>query len=287
MREIGPVWKDDISGHARLMIEEFSSLMLSAPKEGVSVERDVAYGDHPRQQFDIYRPNSDAERPALLYVHGGAFVDGTRNRSSELYANVHYCFARHGIVGVNIGYRLAGDGRYPAATEDVAAVVSWVRRNAAVLNVDTSRIFLMGHSAGAAHTGSYVYDKRFHPSEGPGIAGHIVISGRVRADNRPDNPNAAKVEAYYGSDRAFLNEVSPVSHVDCNSVPTFVAWSAYENPLIDVYCAELVYRLAVAKGRTPPSLWLRTHNHTSIIAHLNTADDLLEKAILEFIRDPS
>ena len=30
------------------------------------------------------------------------------------------------------------------------------------------------------------------------LAGSIVVSGRVRADNLPTNPNARKVEAYYG-----------------------------------------------------------------------------------------
>lgn len=288
MREIGPIWRENVSEHVQLMIDQFSPLLSGAPKEGVTVTRGVTYGDHPRQQFDVYSPNhANDMRPAVLFVHGGAFVDGNRNRSDEIYGNVHYCFARHGIVGVNIGYRLAGDGRYPAATEDVAAVVGWVQRNAAELKIDSSRVFLMGHSAGAAHTGSYVYDQRFRPEDGTGIAGHIVVSGRVRADNRPDNPNARKVEKYYGDDASFLDRVSPVSHVDGASVPTFVAWGEFENPLIDVYCSELLYRLAVAKGKTPPSLWLRGHNHTSTIAHLNTADNVLECAILDFIRNPS
>jgi hypothetical protein len=66
-------------------------------------------------------------------------------------------------------------------------------------------------------------------------------------------------------------------------VPTLVAWSEFENPLLDVYCAELVHQLGVAKRRTPPSVWLKGHNHTSIIAHFNTQEDALGRAILTFI----
>jgi hypothetical protein len=143
----------------------------------------------------------------------------------------------------------------------------------------------MGHSAGAAHAGSYAYDRRWQPAEGPGIAGLVVISGRVRADNRLDNPNARKVEAYYGADADF-EDVSPVAHVTASSVPTLIAWAEYENPLLDVYCAELAYRLAAAKRRSPPVVWLPGHNHTSAIAHIGTAEETLARAILAFIAAP-
>jgi acetyl esterase len=114
-----------------------------------------------------------------------------------------------------------------------------------------------------------------------------VLSGRVRADNRPENPNANKVVAYYETtDQAKLDDVSPVSHVGPNSVPTLVGWGEYENPLLDVHCAELVFHLAAAKKRSPPVIWLRGHNHTSTIAHIGTADEELAQAILAFIADP-
>ena len=74
--------------------------------------------------------------------------------------------------------------------------------------------------------------------------------------------------------------------IDADSVPTFVAWGEYENPLIDVHCAELVYRLSTAKRRSPPIVWLRGHNHTSTIAHINTAEDVLGRAMLDFIAEP-
>jgi hypothetical protein len=145
----------------------------------------------------------------------------------------------------------------------------------------------MGHSAGAAHTGSYAYDKRRHPAAGSGLAGHLVVSGRVRAETLPENPNAHKVVTYYGTDDPdALADVSPVAHVDASSVPTFIAWAEFENPLIDMHCAELAFRLAQAKRRSPPLIWLRGHNHTSTIAHINTSEDLLGRAMLNFIADP-
>lgn len=285
MAEVGPRWGSNPSGHVKLMVDQFTEVLKHAPKDGVTVRRGIAYGEHPRQNFDVFTPDGVARpKPALVFVHGGAFLDGNPNRTEEIYSNVLHYFARHGIVGINMGYRLAGDAIYPAATNDVASVIKWVRLHAQEIGVDPSRIFLMGHSAGAAHAGSYAYDKRLQPAEGPGIAGFIVVSGRVRAETLPENPNGPKVAAYYGtSDPKKLDDVSPVSHVSADSVPTFVAWGEFENPLLDVHCAELVYRLAAAKRHSPPTLWLRGHNHTSTIGHINTSEDDLGRAMLDFI----
>jgi acetyl esterase/lipase len=286
MAEIGPQWSPAL--HVKLMLEKFSAVHRTGSKAGATVKRDIAYGTHERQMLDVYLPDDgNQRRAALLFAHGGAFLDGHRNRTDEIYANVLHFFARNGIVGINIGYRLADAAKYPGATEDVASVVAWTHAHAAELGIASDRIFLMGHSAGAAHTGSYVYDARRHPSAGPRLAGHLVVSGRVRAETLPENPNAHKVASYYGTDDAsVLSDFSPVSHVDAHSIATFIAFAEFENPLLDMHCLELAHRLAQAKRRAPPLLRLRGHNHTSMIAHINTSEDRLGRAMLDFIADP-
>jgi acetyl esterase len=284
MAELGRKWGQDISGHVRAMMDAFSTLHADSPKEGIEVVRDVAYGSHPRQQLDVFRGGARGPLPVVIFVHGGAFVDGHRNRTPEVYANVLYYFARHGVLGINMEYRLAPEHRYPAGSEDVRLAVQWARRHAREHGGDPERIFLIGHSAGAAHAGSYAYDRRLQPAGGPGIAGLVVLSGRVRAEMLPDNPNARKVEAYYGADAAVHADVSAVSHVAADSVPTMIGIGEYENPLLDMHCAELFHRLAAARRRAPRLVWLAGHNHTSVIAHFNTAEDRLGREILDFIR---
>src|SRR5690349_17206455 len=188
MAEIGPRWGESVTANVRLMVEEFSRVLRTCPRDGVEVRRDIAYGPHERQAFDLYLPEGGGTgRPGLVFVHGGAFVEGHRNRSEEIYANVLRYFARHGVVGINMGYRLAPEAKFPDSAQDVGAVVRWAREAAPDLGLDRDRLFLMGHSAGAAHAGSYAYDRSIHPPEGPGLAGLIVLSGRVRADNQKDN----------------------------------------------------------------------------------------------------
>jgi acetyl esterase/lipase len=283
MAELGRKWGQDIPGHVRAMMADFTALLADSPKEGVEVTRGIAYGSHPRQQLDVYRGRAQGPQPVVIFVHGGAFVDGDKDRTAEVYGNVLYYFARHGVVGINMEYRLAPEHRYPAGSEDVALAVQWARRHAGEQGGDPQRIFLIGHSAGAAHAGSYAYDRRLQPDGGPGIAGLVVLSGRVRAEMLPENPNAKKVEAYYGADPAVHADASAVAHVSADSVPTMIGLGEYENPLLDVHCAELFHRLAAAKRRAPRLVWLAGHNHTSVIAHFNTAEDRLGREILQFM----
>lgn len=287
MAEIGPRWAQDTAGHSRLMMEQFTALLARAPKDGVSVTRDVAYGAHPRQRLDLFLPEAGPKpRPALMFVHGGAFTEGERNRTSEVYANVLYYFARHGVAGVNVGYRLAPEARYPQGSLDVGAAVSWIRGRAYDFGIDPARLFLMGHSAGGAHVASYAYDRRLQPPAGSGLAGLIVVSGRVRADNLPENPNARRVETYYGADTTRYEELSALACAGADSLPTLIAFGEYENPLLDVYCLELAWRLGIAKRRSPRIVYLAGHNHASMIAHFNTAEERLGRAILNFIEHP-
>jgi hypothetical protein len=60
----------------------------------------------------------------------------------------------------------------------------------------------------------------------------------------------------------------------------------YENPLIDVHCVDLISRLTQARRRAPPHMWLRNHNHTSMVCHFNTAEDALGRQILAFMAAP-
>jgi acetyl esterase/lipase len=287
MAEVGPRWRDSVAKNVDMMIQRFSDVLKRSPRDGVMLHAGISYGGHERNAFDVFLPEGNAAPPpVVLFVHGGAFVSGHRNRTEQIYSNVLYYLARHGIAGINIGYRLANEAVFPAVTNDIATVVAWAHAHAIEFGWDPTRIFLMGHSAGAAHAGSYAYDPRFRPAQGTKLAGMIVVSGRVRVDNLPENPNAGKVEVYYGPDASKFDDYSPVAHIDKDSIPTFVAWAEFENPLIDVYCAELVYRLAHAKRKAPPSMWLSGHNHTSSIGQIGTSDDALGHAIVDFVHNP-
>ncbi len=77
------------------------------------------------------------------------------------------------------------------------------------------------------------------------------MAGYGRTEERI-TPTRIELPNTTGPTCRLYNDVSPVSHVDSQSPPTFIACSEFENPLIDVYCFELAYRLGAAKGHAPP-----------------------------------
>ena len=283
MLAIGPRWATDIVAHRKAVLDAYTPVLAARDDGGIEVTRDLAYGAHARQRLDVYRHPLTQDAPVVVFVHGGAFLRGEKDATPQVYGNVARYFARHGCVGVNVEYRLAPEAAYPAGAEDVGGAIAWVRHNAPAHGGDARRVFLVGHSAGGSHAGAYACDPAARPSAGPGLAGLVLISARLRADTRPENPNAGGVRAYYGTDEALYEARSVVTHAARLDVPLLLAVAEYENPLLDVYAAEMLYRVSAARGRAPRMVRLPRHNHTSIVAHIDTAEDRLGGEILDFI----
>lgn len=286
MLALGPVWARDIAGHRDQVLKAYTPILAATQREGLSVTRDLAYGSHPRQRLDIYSRTGQKNAPVAVFIHGGAFVRGEKDSNSEVYANVLRYFSRHGIVGVNVEFRLAPEAVYPGGAEDVGRSVAWVRANIAAHGGDPQRIVLIGHSAGGSHAGAYACDPAVVPREGHGLAGLVLISSRLRADVLPGNPNAGAVRIYYGADETLYEERSVTTHAARLDIPVYLAAAEFENPYLDAYTAEFAARVAMARGKMPRLMHLRGHNHASIVAHFDSGEDLLGRELVEFVHDP-
>ena len=137
----------------------YAPLQEKEPYKGVIVVRDVPYGPDGGNLLDVFSPQAaGAPRPVLIYVHGGGFVGGSKHMpGSPFYDNIHLWAVRHGMVGVNMTYRLAPAAKWPAGAQDVGRALQWVRANIASHGGDPQRIYVMGNSAGAILL-SGVYD---------------------------------------------------------------------------------------------------------------------------------
>jgi len=289
LRQVGPGWGRDINGNIAKTLEVYAPLLAAAPKDGVKITRDTAYGPDPRHRLDVHEPvprKADDGRGSaiLLFFHGGAYVRGDRNVHAEVYGNIATYFARQGLIGINGTYRLAPGAQWPAAAQDVGGAVAWARENASRLGGDPSRIYLMGHSAGATHVATYAFHREAQPQSGHGLAGIILMSGRYLFDPSPDDPNLRNFEAYFGTDRARYAAMSPINHVKtAKDLPTFVIVAEYDNPDLDTQGAMLLSALCQRDRACPRFTRMAHHNHLSMTYQFNTRDEAIGREILEFI----
>lgn len=136
---------------------------LDGPASRVVIRKDVVYRVHDGQRLalDVYippvavpSPVPGPRRPAILAVHGGSWIGGSRRlfRPGPLNPSpVAVRLAESGFVVIAADYRLArpGSPSWPDALEDLRAALRWIHRNADDLGVDAERIAVLGQSAGA------------------------------------------------------------------------------------------------------------------------------------------
>jgi acetyl esterase len=276
-------WNDDIVRHRAEVLEIYAPLVRQADNAGITVVRDIAYGEDARQKLDVFAPHGAGKRRVLVFVHGGAFTRGSKSTNGEFYDNVAFWFAHQGFVAVNVEYRLAPAAQFPAGAEDVGRAVAWVAEHIAGHGGDPSDIVLMGHSAGGCHVASYLLDPLAWSEPCSGVSAVMLLSARLRLECLPDNPNAANVAAYCGSDAVTLERCSPINHVGRCRWPVFIAIAEYENRHLDAYGLEFAVRLASVRGRAPRLVQMQGHNHSSIVAHFNSGEDELGRQILAFL----
>lgn len=98
------------------------------------------------QKLDLYYPiDKNINYPLVVHIHGGAFVKGDK-RDHQL--NPFLRLLDDGFAVASINYRLSGEAIFPAAVQDVKTAIRYLKVHSKELNIDSSRIAVVGGSAG-------------------------------------------------------------------------------------------------------------------------------------------
>jgi triacylglycerol lipase len=216
----------------------------------------------------------------LVMVHGGGFVAGDKSidetgKPSAFYDNIMLWAAAHGMVGVNINYRLAPQAQYPAVQQDIGAAISWVQANIPRYGGNKDDIALMGHSAGAAHVGSYIADPRFGPGGSAGVSKVVLSSGSYEFAPQGSTPHA-----YFGSGGS---ERSSIPGLVSTKIPYLLIVGEYDPPNFHTQAGKLMNAVC-ATGNCPSLVLAKGHGHMSGVYSINTADQSLSGPILAFLQ---
>jgi acetyl esterase/lipase len=281
IKAIGPVINPPAT--APLYVPRMSS---REPYAGVTVQRDINYGDDERHLLDIFMPENKSAKPrgVFMFVHGGAFVRGDRRSppGSPFYDNLMLWAVQNDMIGVNLTYRLAPKHPWPAGAQDVGLAVAWVHKNIGVRGGDPAKVFLAGHSAGAIHVATYIAQQQFQQIGGPGVVGALMLSALYDI-----SPALMAAEggntAYYGADPSLWAERSSARGLLRAPVPLWIGYAELD-PAIFRSQAEEMNKALCEVGRCPTFVRFPGHSHMSEIYSVHSDDRQIGDAMLAFIK---
>jgi len=180
---------------------------------------------------DVYQPTGDGPYPVLVQIYGGSWQSGAPSGFAAFAEHI----ASLGFVVFAIDYRHAPTHRFPTQIGDVRRALSWIGAEATTWHADTSRMVLMGRSAGAhlAMLAAYAPDA-------PRIRGVISYYGPVdlvEGYRHPPSPDPLDVraieQAFLGgppdSRMALYRAASPISLVTGQLPPTLLVYGGRDH----------------------------------------------------------
>ncbi|CAB3773878.1 alpha/beta hydrolase [Paraburkholderia humisilvae] len=219
-------------------LKAIASIAPYVPKD-VSTHWNIRYGSEKDARLDVFAPaHAPASLPAVVWVHGGGFVAGSRSDLSD-YLKV---LAARGFVVVAIDYTLAPAVRFPEPVRQTNAALTYVVANAKRFGIDTARLFLAGDSAGAQIAAQSaliisdpVYARRM--SIKPGVS-RRALRGLVLFCGGPYDPSIMRLEgpfadfmrtvlwSYLGTrdaDALSVQRLAVVPYITSMYPPTFIS----------------------------------------------------------------
>ena len=177
--------------------------------------RTERYGKSDMQVLDIFAPKGASGSAVLVYLHGGAWLRGSR-------LDVAYpapALMGKGAALVVPDFNNVAEVGLPAMIEQCREAVDWTVKNAASFGGDPAKIYLAGHSSGA-HLASCVL------LGDSAVKGALLISGMYDLHA----PMLSARAKYVKITPEELDAASAMRHLGRIRCPVAVAWSVGDSP---------------------------------------------------------
>ena len=184
-------------------------------------------------------------------------------------------------MAITWSYRFAPKAVYPSGVQDLDGVIAWIQANKAVHKGNARQIVVAGNSAGAMHTGDWVFSDADHSDSG--VIGAILISPpTVNLTAAPLDPQRDAL--YYGSDASALAAESIINRLGNSKLPLLVAYGEQDIPPVQDSVRQLVDGLYKRDGHMPMVIAAPGHTHISIVEHIGTDDKVFGEELAGFVR---
>ncbi len=236
--------------------------------DGTKVHSDLAYipGGLARQRLDLYVPAiADTSLPVIVWVHGGAWMGGSKDDAVMAIPLVG-----RGYAVASINYRLSQHAVFPAQIEDCKAAIRWLRANAKAYNLDPERIGVWGASAGGhlvallgtsggiadleGKGGNADQSSRVHavvdffgPTDFLQMDAHALAGARLKHDS-PDSPESRLIGGAIQENVEKVGRANPIKYLT-KDAPPFLIVHGEQDPLVPCHQSVLLHE-AMKRARS-------------------------------------
>ncbi len=231
---------------------------------GVKILEDLEYGraNGRPMLLDLYLPENNGQPlPLIVWIHGGAWVAGSKNDRSPALQ-----FLGEGYAVAQVGYRLSPEAKFPAQIHDCKAAVRWLRANAAKYKLAPDRFVAWGASAGGHLVALLGTSGDLAALEG--TVNDLKESSRVQAvvdwfgptdflhigepesdirHNAPDSPESRLLGGSVLENRDKAAQASPITYVS-KDAPPFLIMHGERDRTVPFNQSELLYEALKKAG---------------------------------------
>lgn len=259
-----------------------------SPPKAVQTASAVYGSDTNFEALDTYLPAATTNEPVILFAHGGGWTRGDKAQ----FRTLGQAFAACGIAFVALNYPLAPQSRADAQAAGIAKAVKWSLDNAAAKGYARTKVFLMGHGAGAQLVTFAAVNSKLLTGAGVppgGIAGVIALEGEGYDPSQSAAAAAANPARYRSFAMAFGSDTSQWKQFDVSqflkgSEPRFLVVHG-----VDDYLASGVASQALVAGLTRAHdgvtyLQPEGKDYSGVLVDMTrTPDDPVMAAIVRFV----
>jgi len=240
--------------------------------DNINEERDLVYkelGDR-KLHLDAYINSDKTLKPAVILIHGGGWKSGNKSLMEPLAQHI----AAQGYACFTVEYRLSLEASYPAGILDVKRAIQFVKANAKRFFVDTTKVAVLGCSAGgqmAALIGTTNNNKSFEDSSSEvckrsSTVNAIIDLDGILAFKHPESSEGESASLWLGGNSEenleTWMEASALTHTDENTPSILFIGSKYprfqagRNDMIKILNKHHIYNQVEDFPEAPHSFWL-------------------------------
>ncbi|WP_295936019.1 alpha/beta hydrolase [uncultured Alistipes sp.] len=134
------------------------------------MEKTISADGHTIKLIVVRPQGVKEELPAFMFIHGGGWVLGDYPTHKRLIRDL---VVESGFAAVYVDYSRSPEAKFPVAVEEVYAATKWVAENGSQINVDGTKLAVVGNSAGGNM--STVTSIKAKENKGPVIKAQVLM----------------------------------------------------------------------------------------------------------------